>query len=630
MLLLARLLLPSDATLAETTDTVSVSFASDTTVVAFHASCVQTQWDVEGITTVFLNGRPVSGHGSQFVCGESPWLRVLFENGSARDYLLARYVVFTAEVKLLATAAFVLLGAFLFSKRPVGMRTQPIRYRWLGYLRDNATNLASPVVRVLLSEPRWSLLTLILVFITGLAIRLFYLTRPLSVDEAQTIMKYASSSLGFGLSVYDEPNNHIFHTLLVHLSMAYFGNNDLWVVRLPTLVAGLLTIPATFMVARTLFCRTTAVFSTALVTFLYPLIEYSTKARGYSIIVLFTVLLLGLAVYVQRHSNRAAWLVYTVISALGFYTIPIFLYPFTVVSAWLLGSILLTPQIMPRPVLLKRLLFSVSFAVILAGALYLPVLARSGIDALVGNTFVAPLPWADLWSRLLDIPARIWEFATETMPKVVQVVLGVAFAVGVLLYPRVANYGVNFGLVVVIVMIPLLVLQRVEPFARVFIFLIPLAAMLASSALANALKWLVRSENWRVGAIIGTAVLVCVLNIRHSLLNPDLLTSSVGDNEAAYRFIEQQIRPNVAMWSSSLLTTQRRQLFEYYLSEQDYPSGILLSSPENAQSLYLFVERQAEYLEDVMLAHGLELSAYSQPTRLKNYQFFDLYLVQRQ
>src|SRR5437588_10729707 len=98
----------------------------------------------------------------------------------------------------------------------------------------------------------------------GVLVRLAYLGEPMRYDEAFTFNEYASRSAYDGISEYTFPNNHLFHTLLVHCSIRAFGDAP-WAVRLPALAAGLALIPATSGLARRLCDRPSATLAAALV-----------------------------------------------------------------------------------------------------------------------------------------------------------------------------------------------------------------------------------------------------------------------------------------------------------------------------------------------------------------------------
>jgi hypothetical protein len=101
---------------------------------------------------------------------------------------------------------------------------------------------------------RTTALSVLALVVVGAGLRLPFLFQRMSHDEAETFVLFASRPLGTALSHYPFPNNHVFHTLLVHLSTGAFGNAP-WVVRMPAFVAGLLLIPATFLAVERLYSR---------------------------------------------------------------------------------------------------------------------------------------------------------------------------------------------------------------------------------------------------------------------------------------------------------------------------------------------------------------------------------------
>ena len=59
----------------------------------------------------------------------------------------------------------------------------------------------------------------------GAGLRLAFLFQPMVHDEAVTYVYFASRPLGFALSYYPFPNNHLLNTLLVKASTGIFGNS---------------------------------------------------------------------------------------------------------------------------------------------------------------------------------------------------------------------------------------------------------------------------------------------------------------------------------------------------------------------------------------------------------------------
>ena len=58
-------------------------------------------------------------------------------------------------------------------------------------------------------------------------------------------------------------------------------------MRLPALIAGILLIPATYLLFRVISNNLAALLSSALVAVSSPLIEFSTNARGYTTVTLY-------------------------------------------------------------------------------------------------------------------------------------------------------------------------------------------------------------------------------------------------------------------------------------------------------------------------------------------------------
>ena len=153
-------------------------------------------------------------------------------------------------------------------------------------------------------------------------------------DESYSSVIFAFEPLYKGLADYHFPNNHVFHTFLVHISYLIFGPQE-WAVRLPAFSAGVLLAPLGFILAERWYGKQTAWLAGILIATMPELIRYSVNARGYSIMALLTLLIFILAYYVKRKKNYAAWFLIGIFGALGFYTLPIMVYPLFILYSWL-------------------------------------------------------------------------------------------------------------------------------------------------------------------------------------------------------------------------------------------------------------------------------------------------------
>ena len=85
--------------------------------------------------------------------------------------------------------------------------------------------------------------------IVALLLRLSRIDASLGHDEAYTVEAFSSQPVSRLITAYCEPNNHIFHSLLVRLVVNQLGKEN-WMVRLPALLAGLAAVPVVYLLGQ--------------------------------------------------------------------------------------------------------------------------------------------------------------------------------------------------------------------------------------------------------------------------------------------------------------------------------------------------------------------------------------------
>src|SRR5438270_7714835 len=164
------------------------------------------------------------------------------------------------------------------------------------------------------NESRDHRVALLCIVAIALALRLRYLGQPMRYDESVTYLYFVKQPWSDAVSLYTYPNNHLFHTLLAKLSVTAFGNAP-WALRLPAFIAGMLVVLATYAVTRALYNPRAALYATGIVASSGVLVLYSTNARGYSLMVLAFLLLVLLAVRLQRVARSDTWITFAVVAA---------------------------------------------------------------------------------------------------------------------------------------------------------------------------------------------------------------------------------------------------------------------------------------------------------------------------
>lgn len=161
----------------------------------------------------------------------------------------------------------------------------------------------------------------------GLALRLAWISAPLSSDELANASIWAQMPLSQIVSNYQYPNNHIFLTFVLAVILKIFGVDEI-ALRLPVLLCGLLTIYLGYLTA----LKITRNVSIALaVAFLLAIssqhIYYSTNARGYMLLMVFSQIILYRAIAWTQETNSLSTrdLIYLgALCFLGTWTVPTF------------------------------------------------------------------------------------------------------------------------------------------------------------------------------------------------------------------------------------------------------------------------------------------------------------------
>jgi hypothetical protein len=412
-------------------------------------------------------------------------------------------------------------------------------------------------------DPR-TLLLVGLPTLLALLLRLQFLNQPMRYDEALTFNEFASRPLYYALSFYPDPNNHLLNTLLMHLVFVAAGNQP-WLLRLPALVAGVLLVPATYWLARLMYSPGAAILAAVLVAASSYVVEYSTNARGYTLDTLCFVTLLGLVIVAARRSSLSALLLAALVAAAGAYAVPTMLYGVAIAAAWLA----IDHRLATRHLVASGLLLG-----LVTLLLYLPVVIISGPDKLAANRFVVPLPLAELPGALVHSFVSTWGFWNRDVPLVLAALLLLGFCITIVAELR--DRRVPLGLLAALVCLLLVLVQRVAPFERVWLFLLPLYLIVASAGLA-------RFVDGRLLALVFGATLAYTTLTSGSILD-SAETGVFPDAEAVARALAPRLAPDDAV--STQLPASLPEL-QYYFPRVGLPIDVLVRGSDDAQNLWV-------------------------------------------
>ncbi len=430
---------------------------------------------------------------------------------------------------------------------------------------------------------------LILTFIVLLAVflRLVLINRGMEYDEAYTFSEFARHSFRQVITDYHVPNNHVFHTILVHLSYLVFGNHP-WALRLPAFLAGIGLVVAVYALARQTVSNFTGWVAASGVAVLPVLVFYSVNARGYTLICLWSVLLLLLCDYVRKHRNPAAWALMVLVTGLGFFTIPIMLYPFGIAITWLFLSGLYR-DISPEYDGLKGWLAALAgfgiCAALFTILLYAPIFQANGIRSVFnGNRVVESLPLPEFFSKIpFQGSQALREFTVGELPHWVLLLLLVGFVFSILIHRRIASQRVPFQLAALLFLVPAILIQRPILLARVWLYLLPLLIFWGTAGLLGLVQILLRPVLKRLYVLQGIGAVLLLLAfvsfgwhfIAPYLENPDWVAyPPMIDAELVTRYFQAHLKEGDVVVVSNDEDAQYWYYFDAYRIPEVHIRGI--------------------------------------------------------
>ncbi len=347
----------------------------------------------------------------------------------------------------------------------------------------------------------------------GAGLRVFYaLDLPVRNDEAHTFLHFAFQPLTQSLRDFSSFNNHLLNTLLVHVCSLVFGR-ELWVLRLPSLIAGILVCPFAYVLTRRLFNRNAALIATAFVAASSYLIEFSCVSRGYSMMVLAFLALFIVAGYMAERPNGQGVLVFAGVAALGFFANPTMLYPFGVVFWWFAVAAVVQCQAGERRPALRDAFLAGALSTAATVALYAPALHYTGLEGIFAGSAMRKFtdPASGYHETLGSFARSIAGMWTRDVPLVLLIALAAGFVPALVLrrnvwrvtlpahWPGIAWLGL------------LMLVQPAMPPGRAWFALLPLCLGMASGGLAYGIEALTARRRLLSAAAATELVAVAVL-----------------------------------------------------------------------------------------------------------------------
>lgn len=404
----------------------------------------------------------------------------------------------------------VLAAGLLAFAVAVAGRADAGRQIGFGSFRADAVNLWR-AIRPHHADGPWILwLGVVLAF--ALALRLPRIMAGLNHDEAYTVMSFGRS-LPFAITNYHVPNNHILHTVLVYLSARLLGPAP-WAVRMPALLTGLATVVGLYFFGRDTYSRATGLGAALLLAMSSAHIGSSVKARGYAPLALLAVLAFWFAAHACRRKSWAAWLLVSLFSSLGALTLPVMLYPYAVLMAWLLAEGILGNLGEGYRSRRHFLFFWTASGLatgVLVFALYTPALLVTGPERMVAIGRVAPDLDVGVRAALLSNLGQVVGAWAGSLPQLVRWLVAAGLGLGLLLHRRLSWIKVPMQVVAIVLVVGFIVVQRPVYDARIWFPFLPLLTLWVSAGTFGAIELGQRRYSPRIPLTAGVLALCLLL-----------------------------------------------------------------------------------------------------------------------
>ncbi|MHB8133017.1 MAG: glycosyltransferase family 39 protein [Anaerolineaceae bacterium] len=462
--------------------------------------------------------------------------------------------------------------------------------------------------------------------------RLFLIHQPMGHDESYTSVIFAFEPLYKGLSDYHFPNNHVFHTFLVHIAYRLFGAQE-WAVRFPALISGVLLIPAGFVLAKAWYGRKTAALTALMIAVFPELINYSVNARGYSLMALLTLLLFICGTYAKNHRNSAAWFLVGFFGALGFYTLPTMAYPLIVLFVWLGLSWLISDYNIEyhKAEFLGYLFFSGIFTLVLGFALYIPIFKNWGIKSVLANDYTQALSQAIFWPTLQSRLTDTWNMLNQGEIPFIGLLLLIGVLLSFLQFQKIGKDRIPLQITSIIVIGILIAIQRPNVYYRTWIFYIPLLCIWSSAGWFVTIKSIFhdKPESGKLKfSLFLTFCLGFIFLLNGLIFTVKLIPSSQnarGDVEKATLFLKDQLNEDDIV----VITANNDARMWFYFEKYGLGRGYF-SRVKPFKNAYVVVTNNTDQtIQSVIKERGPDLVFFDMDSvkKIEQLNTLDIYLI---
>jgi len=350
-------------------------------------------------------------------------------------------------------------------------------------------------------------------------------------------------------------------------------------------------------------------------------VEHSVLSRGYPIMSLITLLLFILGFYIIKRKNRFAWSLIAILSALGFFTIPIMLFPFGAFYIWLLFSFF-AGGTRSYDSKLSFFIYWVSSgigAALLTIILYTPILINNS-DGLLRNRFIAPLAW-DIFPTIMWVRVRnTWIDWTRTLPLWVSLLGAFGFLISLIFHKKFSKQKFPIQISFILWILVLSIIRRPDMHPRLWLFLAAPLLVWSAAGIIEPLR-IIPVPRKKVGnlAQISVSFIFALIVVQGLLMIPSIPKHWNGKDglENITIFLKDKINQDTLVTASLPYLPPLR----YYFNFHNIQKGTIRQSGEFQRAYVIVDHDRLETLDDLAPKLGFDIPAINIATAKIVYEF---------
>jgi len=547
-------------------------------------------------------------------------------DGSADVFTQSFFSKIVKKLRI-SSALFIVLSVILYS---IKGKVLLFLTSLLESMKDFIKDILETFRKIICEEDKIHIFALLVIIVIAVFLRSYYLLQPIRYDEAHMFNAYASQPLYIGLTNYSTANNHLFHTFLIHITCLIFGDK-LWVIRLYDFVAGILMVPVSYMVMRMFYNKYTGLITAGIIASSSALIEFSTNARSYPIIIMIFLILFAVFKYLKNKRSIAAWFLFVILSSIGLHTTVATIPCIGIAVVWFFLSIVFNDMGYSRRLILKDFFLSLFFVICLTLILYSPAIIGSGLNSITGNLAIKEFTVFS-FANLKYTSVAVWNLFNRDVPYVIYLVLIFGFVISLLFHKKQSNDRVSIFIAVVFIIALMALSNNFPIFARHWLFLLPIYIGMASAGVV----FLIRSIRLKIitkyrhilfpSLSVFASLWICLCVVGSQSVYYSNVTGTLRAAEDITSLLKQTIEPGdrvlaICPSDSPLL---------YYFNLHNVSTKVLFDSPATGDRIFIVVNlSEKQTLKYLFRKYGVMATNYSTPRLVKKYEFANLYVMNR-